>query len=97
MLEVGLGQAHVASLRVLFSRPPAGAVYPASPPPSRGPHTEARGKEGVPRSPKREVKFLDALALGGLAAAVVAGGGDDGGVAGELLGGREVHAGVEQI
>ena len=44
-----------------------------------------------------EVQLLDALALGGLAAAVVAGGGDDGGVAGELLRGREVHAGVEQI
>jgi len=43
------------------------------------------------------VQLLDALALGGLAAAVVAGGGDDGGVAGELLGGREVHTGVEQV
>ncbi len=46
---------------------------------------------------KRVVQLLDALTLGGLAAAVVTGGGDDGGVAGELLRGREVHAGVEQI
>ena len=46
---------------------------------------------------EREVELLDALALGGLAAAVVTGGGDDGGVAGELLGRRAIHAGVEQV
>ena len=46
---------------------------------------------------EREVQFFDALAFGGLAAAVVARGGNDGGVAGELLRGREIHAGVEQV
>ncbi len=61
------------------------------------PWVDPRRKEGVPRSPKGEVTFLDALTLGGLAAAVVAGGGDDGGVAGGLLGGREVHVDVEQV
>jgi len=53
--------------------------------------------QATPKLSEGEVQLLDALALGGLAAAVVAGGGDDGGVAGELLRGREVHAGVEQV
>ncbi len=44
-----------------------------------------------------EVQLLDVGALCGLTAAIVAGGGDNAGVAGELLGGREVHARIEQV
>ena len=48
----------------------------------------------MPRLRGREVQRLDGLALGGLATAAVARRGDDGGVAGELLRGGEIHAGV---
>ncbi len=44
-----------------------------------------------------EVQLLDAPTCDSLTAAVIANGGDDGGMASESLGGREVHAGVEQI
>ncbi len=51
----------------------------------------------MPRLRGREVRRFDGLALGGLTSAVVARRRDDGGMAGELLGGGEIHAGVEQV
>ncbi len=51
----------------------------------------------MPRLRGREVQRFDGRARGGLTSAVVARRRDDGGMAGELLGGGEIHAGVEQV
>lgn len=48
-------------------------------------------------SRQREVQFFDAPALGCLTATIVAGGGHHTGVAGQLLGCREIDAGVQEV